>query len=169
MENITNNIKILGYTGEIDDVSKTLKEIDKIKNQCCDVGVIQLLNARAIGGRRHVLHGTIEAIKAFQRNENLANDLGIELCLRISAQRQISKALNVLGLHTGEMDICIVLIDCPDYFEDELNNIFTPDDEVFKPDIEYLSKIYNISDKQNNSMYIEDSLIDKTTSLIVDV
>ncbi|MDD5959666.1 MAG: KEOPS complex subunit Cgi121 [Methanobrevibacter wolinii] len=169
MENITSNIKILGYTGEIDDVSKTLKDIDKIKDQCCDVGVIQLLNAHAIGGRRHVLQGTIEAIKAFQRDENLANDLGIELCLRISAQRQISKALDILGLHTGKMDICIVLINCPDYFEDELNNMFTPNDEVFKPDIEYLSKIYNISDKQNDSIYIEDSLIDKTTSLIVDV
>ncbi|OWT33058.1 hypothetical protein BGI41_04440 [Methanobrevibacter sp. 87.7] len=169
MENITNNIKILGYTGEISDVSKTLKNIDNIKDQCCDIGVIQLLNAHAIGGKRHVLHGTIEAIKAFQRGENLANDLGIELCLRISAQRQISKALEILGLHTGKMDICVVMIDCPDYFEDELNNMFTLNDSVFEPDIKYLSKIYNISDKQNKSMYIEDSLIDKTTSLIVDV
>ena len=76
-----------------------LKDIDKIKDQCCDVGVIQLLNAHAIGGRRHVLQGTIEAIKAFQRDENLANDLGIELCLRTSAQRQISKALDLLNNH----------------------------------------------------------------------
>lgn len=168
LENITDNIKILGYTGTIENVSDTLEEIDKIKNQCCDTGVIQLLDARGVGGKHHVLHGTIQAIKAFQRGENFANDLGIELCIRISAQRQISKALKLLGLHEGKMDICVVMIDCPDYFEDELNNIFTPDDSVFEPDVEYLSKLYNISDKQNESMYIEDSLIDKTSSLIVE-
>lgn len=169
MDNITDNIKILGYTGTIESVSKTLEDINRIKEQCCDGCIIQLLDAKGIGGRRHVLQGTIQAIEAFERGENLANDLGIELCIRISAQRQISKALKILGLHEGNMDICIVMIDCPDYFVDELNEMFSKNDNVFKPDIKYLKDTYNISDKQINSMYIEDILIDKTTSLTVEV
>ena len=169
LDNITDNIKIQGFTSEIDDVSRTLKDIDKLKDQCCDGVVIQLIDAKGIGGKRHVLQGTIQAIKAFQRGTNLANDLGIELCIRISAQRQISKALKVLGLHEGKMDICVVMIDCPDYFVDELNDMFSKNDDVFKPDIEYLKGLYNISDKQFDSMYIEDILIDKTTNLTVEI
>ena len=67
------------------------------------------------------------------------------------------------------MDICIVMIDCPDYFIDQLNDIFDRDDSVFDADIQYLKDLYNISDNQLQSIYMEDLLIDKTTSLIVDV
>ena len=169
MDNITGNIQILGYKGEIKSIPNILDKINKIKDQCCDDCVIQLLDARAIAGKKHVLHGIIQAIEAFNRGTNLANDLGIEICIRISAQRQISKALKFLGLYEGKMDICIVMIDCPDYFIDQLNDIFDRDDGVFDADIQYLKDLYNISDNQLQSIYMEDLLIDKTTSLIVDV
>ncbi len=169
MDNITDNIQILGYKGEIKNIPEVLDNVNKIKDQCCDAGVIQLMDARAVGGKKHVLHGTIQAIQAFNRGTNLANDLGIEICIRISAQRQISKALKVLGLYEGEMDICIVMIDCPDYFVDQLNTMFERNDSVFEEDIQYLKEVYNISDKELESIYMEDLLIDKTTSLIVEV
>ena len=88
-------IKVLGFRGNIDSVSKTLDKINSFKNS--DDEIIQLLNADAIAGLRHVEHGVNQAFLAFRRHENLANDLSVEICLRCSAQRQISKAFEILA------------------------------------------------------------------------
>ena len=162
------NVEILGFTGEIDSIPKTLEQIDNIRNTCCDVGIIQLMNADAIAGKKHLEHGTIHAINAFHRGENLAKDLGIEILIRTSAQRQISKAFDILGLKEGKMNIAVVLIDCPDYFVDELSNIFTRNDAVLEVNESILMNLYDIPQKELNNMHITDILIDKTSRLIVD-
>lgn len=71
-------------------------KINSLKNS--DDEIIQLLNADAIASLRHVEHGVNQAFLAFRRHENLANDLSVEICLRCSAQRQISKLLKFLAL-----------------------------------------------------------------------
>ncbi|MCL2687861.1 MAG: KEOPS complex subunit Cgi121 [Methanobrevibacter sp.] len=164
---IEETIEIAGFKGNINSISDILKRVDSIKSNCCEGCIIQLIDARAIAGKKHILHGIIHGILAFKRNANLANDLGIEICVRTSAQRQISKALDILGLKEGKMDIIVVLINCPDYFIDELSNIFSYDDSVFNPNISVLKSIYNISSEEIAIMEIEDILIDKTSELIV--
>ena len=52
-------IKVLGFKGKIDSVSKTLDKINSLKNS--DDEIIQLLNADAIAGLRHVEHGVNQA------------------------------------------------------------------------------------------------------------
>ena len=162
------NVEILGFKGTIESIPKTLEQVDTIRNDCCDVGIIQLMDADAIAGKRHLEHGTIHAINAFKRGDNLANDLGIEILLRTSAQRQISKAFNILGLKEGEMNIAVVMIDWPDYFIDELSTIFTRDDSVLEADESKLMKIYEIPQKELKTINISDVLIDKTSKLIIE-
>jgi len=166
---IEETIEIAGFKGNINNISDILKKVDSIKSNCCDGCIIQLIDAKAIAGKKHILHGIIHGILAFKRKENLAKDLGIEICVRTSAQRQISKSLNVLGLKEGEMDIVAVLINCPDYFVDELSNIFTRDDSVFTPDVPFLKEVYDISDEELAIFDSEDILIDKTSALIVEL
>ncbi|KZX16252.1 kinase binding protein CGI-121 [Methanobrevibacter cuticularis] len=167
--NIEENIEIAGFKTDIISIQETLETLDKIKNNCCDGCVIQLLNAKGIAGRKHIEHGITHAINAFKRKENLANDLGIEICIRTSAQRQISKALEILGLKEGNMDICVVMINCPDYFLDELSVIFDRDDSVLEKDQLILTELYDISEKELDIFCIEDILIDKTSALIVEM
>lgn len=162
------NVEILGFTGTIESIPKTLEQIDNIRNSCCDVGIIQLMNADAIAGKIHLQHGIIHAMNAFERKGNLANDLGIEILLRTSGQRQISKAFDILGLKEGEMNMAVVMIDCPDYFIDELSCIFTRNDAVLEADESILMNLYNIPEKELKTMHITDILIDKTSKLIVD-
>ena len=162
------NVEILGFTGNIESIPKTLEQVDNIRNSCCDVGIIQLMNADAIAGKEHLMHGTIHAINAFKRGENLAKDLGIEILIRTSAQRQISKAFDILGLKEGEMNIAVVLIDCPDYFVDELSSYFVRNDAVLEADESILKDLYKIPEKELKNMHISDVLIDKTSKLIVD-
>jgi len=166
---INENIEIAGFKANIENIPKILEKVDSIKNNCCDGCTIQLMDAKAIAGKKHLLHGVIQAILSFKRGTNLANDLGIEIVLRISAQRQISKALNLLGLKIGESDIAVVLVNCPDFFIDELANIFNRDDSVFDSDDSYLKELYSISDEELAVFSIEDILIDKTSALIVEL
>ena len=162
------NVEILGFTGEIESIPKTLEQVDKIKDSCCDVGIIQLMNADAIAGKEHLQHGIIHAMNAFKRGDNLAKDLGIEILLRTSGQRQISKAFDILGLKEGNMNIAVVMIDCPDYFVDELSDMFVRNDAVLEADESILKDLYEIPEKELKNIHITDVLIDKTTKLIVE-
>lgn len=158
------NIQIFGFRGHIDSIADTLKQIDSIR---AEGEIIQLLNADAVSSRNHIIHGVNHAFLAFERGENLANDLSVEIVLRCSAQRQISKTFRVLGLQEGDMNLCAVLVNCEDHAAD-LESMFSRDDGVLNPDVEKLKKIYKISDGQLDVMSVDDILIDRITKLIVD-
>ncbi|MDR3223343.1 MAG: KEOPS complex subunit Cgi121 [Methanobrevibacter sp.] len=166
---ILDDVLIAGFKGNIQNINNTLNIVDKIQNSCCDGGIIQLMDAKAIGGVKHLEHGIIHGFNSFENGLNIANDIGIEICLRITATRQISKALDIIGLKKGEMDICAVLINCPDYFLDELSNLFKRDDSVLKEDENILKDIYNISKEELAIYSITDILIDRTTELIIEI
>lgn len=160
------DIKILGFRGNIDSVGKTLDKINNLKNN--DEEIIQLLDADAVAGLRHVEHGVNQAFLAFSRHENLANDLSVEICLRCSAQRQISKAFEILGLKEGKMNLCTILINCSNESVDKLSSMFDRNDDVLIADESKLMKIYDIDENVLANMHIDDIIIDKITKLIVD-
>ena len=158
------NLQIMGFTATIESVKDTLSQVNEIKT---DGEIIQLLNADAIVSKNHIVHGVNQAFLAFERGENLAKDISVEIVLRCSAQRQISKAFNILGLKEGEMNLVAVLINCDDYAS-ELSSIFTVDESVLIADSEKLMKIYKISDVEAQNMSLEDIIIDRITRLTVD-
>ena len=158
------DLNILGLKGQINSVGETLNKINSIKK---DSEIIQLLNADAIAGRRHIEHGVNQAFLAFERGENLANDISVEICLRCSAQRQISKAFDLLGLKEGPMNLCAILIDCDDY-SSQLSSLFNLDDDVLNPDVNVLKEIYGISDDELEIIDVENILINRISKLTVD-
>ena len=160
------NIQIAGFRSNITDFKNLMDAINKLSKNC----TVQLLNADGIAGREHILHSTVHAIKAFERNENIAKDLGLEICVRASAQRQISKALSTLGLKEGEMNICAVSVDCSENIMDELGTILNKrDDNVLEPDEKLLKDIYGISDEElKTASSISNMMIEKTTLLILE-
>ena len=159
------NIQILGFRANIDSVGDVLGKINSIKD---DGEIIQLLNADSVFSKNHIIHGVNQAFLAFERGENLANDLSVEIVLRCSAQRQISKAFKILGLHEGEMNLCAVLIDSKDYTKD-LSLLFTRDDDVLIPNEDKLIETYKISDEELQNMSVEEIIVDRITKLTVDM
>ena len=160
------NIQIAGFKSNITDFGNLMNEINKISKNC----TIQLLNADGIAGHEHILHATIHAIKAFERGENIAKDLGLEICVRASAQRQISKALSILGINEGEMNVCAVAVDCSENIMNELEDILDKrDDNVLKPDTDLLKDIYGISDGEiETASSISNVMVERTTLLILE-
>ena len=160
------NIRIAGFRSNIEDFGKLMINISKVSKNC----TVQLLNADGIAGREHIIHAAVHAIKAFERNENIAKDLGLEICVRASAQRQISKALSILGLKEGKMNICAVAVDCSENIMDELEILLDKrDDSVLNPDEILLKDIYKISEEEIKTVSsISDVMIEKTTLLILE-
>ncbi|MCC7554444.1 MAG: KEOPS complex subunit Cgi121 [Methanobacteriaceae archaeon] len=159
-------LKIYGFTGEINNIEETLKYIkDLNKDHDC---LIQLIDADFIAGKKHIRHGVFQAINSFKRSENIANDLSVEIILRLSAQRQISKAFDILGLKNGKMNLCVIISNCSNEILNALNNNFSRDDDVLSPNILKLKNEYNISDEELAIIDIEDIIIDKITKLNVD-
>ena len=160
------NIQIAGFKSNIHDFGKLMNDINKISKKC----TLQLLNADGIAGYEHILHATTHAIKAFERDENIAKDLGLEICVRASAQRQISKALLILGIKEWEMNICAVAVDCGENIMDELETILDKrDDNVLKPDKTILKEMYNVSDGEiETADSISNVMIERTSLLILE-
>ena len=158
------NVQILGFRASIGSVGETLDKINSIKK---DGEIIQLLDADSIVSKNHVIHGVNQAFLAFERGENLAKDISVEIVLRISAQRQISKAFKMLGLREGQMNLCAVMIGCDDCTS-RMSSLFELDDGVLEPDYDNLIRTYNISKEELERMSVEDIIIDRITKLTVD-
>ena len=163
---MNSNIQIAGFKHNVNNFNDLMDKI-KLINQNCTV---QLLNADGVAGFEHILHATVHAIKAFKRNENIAKDLGIEICVRASAQRQISKALDILGIKEGEMRICVVTVGCNINIMDQLESLLDKRaDEVINSDEKNLKQIYNISDEELETVgSIQKVMIERTSLLILE-
>ncbi|MBR3139714.1 MAG: hypothetical protein IKF11_02460 [Methanobrevibacter sp.] len=159
------NVEILGFRGNIVSINDTLNEVNSFKK---DGEIIQLLNADAIASSKHIIHGVNQAFLAFQRGENLAKDFSVEIVLRCSAQRQISRAFELLGLNEGQMNLCAVLINCESDYRDELSSMFTYDEEVLKSNDDYMVKIFDIGDVELSNFTVEEIILDKISKLTVD-
>ncbi len=81
----------------VDDIPSLLNSINQI-TQLSDESIIQLMDCDYICGTSHINQAMAQAFKAFNERQNFANDRGLEICVRASAQKQISEALKLLGI-----------------------------------------------------------------------
>ncbi len=70
----------------------------------------QLVNADSIASPKHLLFAAIHALTAFHRGTQRASTLAMELLRFAAAQRQISHALNLLGITESTLHLGGVII-----------------------------------------------------------
>jgi KEOPS complex subunit Cgi121 len=165
-DSVNGKVQIAGFRANITNFEDVMKKLKDLNRDC----VVQLMDADGVAGKKHVMHAVTHAENAFARGENIAKDLGLEICVRISAQRQISRALDVLGVREGKMNICAVALGCEGNIMEKLEDILGPrDDEVLKPDEEVLKKIYKVSDMEvETAGSILRVLMERTALLILE-
>ncbi|MHB8604371.1 MAG: KEOPS complex subunit Cgi121 [Thermoplasmatota archaeon] len=92
-------IEIRGYVGDIADLKLLLANVDEISARFkCDV---QLARADRILDRAHLERAASLAERAFSEGRNSANAFGLETLRYAAGERQISKALERLGLRAA--------------------------------------------------------------------
>jgi KEOPS complex subunit Cgi121 len=163
------DIKLAGFESEIVDLQSLMTQIKDICHEMGSGCAIQLLRADGIAGQEHVMQATIQAIKSFERDENIAKDTGLEICVRASAQRQISLALEILGIEEGSLGVCAVALNCEKDVFNRLEKILgSKNDDVLHPDENILKEIYRISDEEiEASGSLKKILIERTALLTV--
>jgi len=107
----------------------------------------QILDGDVVATEKHILH----AINQAKSKEPITNSFWMEILVRASGQRQISNAIEIIGVKTGEgRNVCIV---CPD--EDTLKEILRHiggriDNSVLdlNPEkLERIRKVFNIKEE----------------------
>jgi tRNA threonylcarbamoyladenosine modification (KEOPS) complex Cgi121 subunit len=71
---------------------------------------LQFMRADRIGGREHLHYAARNAVRAFSQDRQRSHTLAVELLLYTSCQRQISKAIKILGLEPGTSDVVLAAL-----------------------------------------------------------
>ena len=102
--------KYIGITGfknvQIEDTKGFL---DGIRRKTKGVSV-QFFNANLIAGPEHLYFAALNALKAFESNMGISKSLAVETLLYASAQRQISKAVELLGIKADSSEVAVLVL-----------------------------------------------------------
>jgi len=71
---------------------------------------IQFFDAKLIASREHLYFAALNALKAFQNRLNISKSLAVETLLYASAQRQITKAVDLLGIKPSSTEVAVLVI-----------------------------------------------------------
>ena len=71
---------------------------------------IQVLDAKFVAGEKHLLFAILNALNAFQQSHNISESLEVEVLLYASGQRQIRKAIDLLGVKPATSEIAVAVI-----------------------------------------------------------
>jgi tRNA threonylcarbamoyladenosine modification (KEOPS) complex Cgi121 subunit len=72
--------------------------------------VIQFFDASCVAGINHLLFSSVNALKALENNTSISKKLAVEILLRASGQRQIKKAISMMGVKLETRSIVLVLL-----------------------------------------------------------
>lgn len=101
-------IEITGFRNvKIDDPEEWVKKAQKDKHN--DVA-FQFFNADLVATWEHLYFAALNALTAFDTERNISRDVVMEMMLYASAQRQIRRAIDFIGVKHGVGNIAVVII-----------------------------------------------------------
>ncbi len=73
---------------------------------------VQFFDADLVATWRHLYFAALNAVAAFKAKRNLSKSLAVETALYASAQRQIKKALSIIGLKPESTTAAVIVVGC---------------------------------------------------------
>jgi len=98
---------VLGFTDvRVNDVTSFMERV-----RCSLMpATVQFLDAERIAGPVHLTFAVLNALQAFNQRRNLSKSLEVEVLLYASGQRQIGKAIEMLGLRRDTTTVALLLL-----------------------------------------------------------
>jgi tRNA threonylcarbamoyladenosine modification (KEOPS) complex Cgi121 subunit len=117
---------------------------------------VQLLNALLIADEVHLLSAAQNAINAQHGKYMLSRSLDVEIIVFASAQRQIGRALDALGVYDGIDNIAVVVVgpdstsvkDAVGEIVKQVGGEVVPPFKATKKRLEQIKRHYQITDKE---------------------
>ena len=101
-------VEITGYRSiEFNEAENFLK---LSRNEPRPDTMIQFFNAQLIATHEHLYFAVLNAMAAFKNQTNLSKNLAMETILYASSQRQIKKAIHLLGIKQDMKNLAAVII-----------------------------------------------------------
>jgi tRNA threonylcarbamoyladenosine modification (KEOPS) complex Cgi121 subunit len=101
-------VKITGFRNvNIGDARELVKSyfVDKQQNVC-----VQFFNAELVATWEHLYFAVLNALLAYRNERNISKTLAMETMIYASTQRQIRKAIALLGVKSDSANIATVII-----------------------------------------------------------
>jgi KEOPS complex subunit Cgi121 len=154
LKEVDKYVGIIGLRVNIDDPHSFLEKLKQLKVEA------QALNADLVAGEEHLFVASLCALKAFKDGFNISQNVPVETLLYASGQRQIRKAIDMLGVKPGTSHVALVLVaNHPDEIERSVENVLNStggvrDDSVLmvtEEKIDALRKVFEISNQEFES------------------
>jgi tRNA threonylcarbamoyladenosine modification (KEOPS) complex Cgi121 subunit len=159
---------------KIEDTEEFLKIINKEK----PLGVeIQFFDASLIATWQHLYFAAINALTAFKNKMNISKSLAMETLLYASAQRQIKKTMEIMGIKPGMSEIAVLIIgEKPAMLKSALQVVLRhinaeQDDAVLglsKRKNELIRKTFGVSEVELKTVMKKNDLENALTSLVIE-
>jgi KEOPS complex subunit Cgi121 len=100
-------VSILGFRDiKLDDADRFLKTV----RVAIRPATIQMVDAKRVAGERHLFFDFINAQKAFKQGGMISEKLEVETLLYASGQRQIARAIEMLGIKPMTSEVATIII-----------------------------------------------------------
>ena len=140
-------IEITGFRIiKIDDAKALIKTAQKDNNH---KAVIQFFNADLVATWEHLYFAALNALLAFDTQRNISRNAAMEMMLYASAQRQIRKAIEFIGVKNGIANVAVALIDSDGCLLDTAVSVIKkrfskePDDSILEISESKMKRILN--------------------------
>ena len=101
-------VEITGFRNlSIEDAEEFVKASRKGAPQS---SYVQFFNAELVATWQHLYFAVLNALLAFKNERNISKSIPMETMLYASAQRQIRKAIDVMGVKCAVVDVAVVII-----------------------------------------------------------
>jgi tRNA threonylcarbamoyladenosine modification (KEOPS) complex Cgi121 subunit len=101
-------VEISGFSDlSVKDAEEFVKAARKELSECMWV---QFFDAGLVASWRHLYFAVLNALLAFKNGRNISKSVAMETMLYASAQRQIRKAIDFMGVKCTVADVAVVII-----------------------------------------------------------
>ncbi len=101
------HITIVGFSNvKLENINTFLEQFRKENKNV----PIQFFDAKKVAGPQHLYFAALNALNAFEKKTNISNILAVEALLYASAQRQITKAVKMLGIKQDSSEVAALIM-----------------------------------------------------------
>jgi tRNA threonylcarbamoyladenosine modification (KEOPS) complex Cgi121 subunit len=167
-------VEITGFRNtKIEDAEKFLKAIRNVQQTAC----VQFFNAELVATWQHLYFAALNAFMAFRNKRNISKNIAMEVMLYASAQRQIRKAIALVGVKPAPANIAALIIgEIPDSVKNVLSAVSKcigtePDEtvlELSKGKMQSIRRAFDISEKELETVMKKNNPEEALVNLVVE-
>jgi KEOPS complex subunit Cgi121 len=91
-------------------ISRAKEFLDKVSREKPAGVEVQFFDARRVATWQHLYFAALNALTAFKNKENISKTLAMETLLYAAAERQITRAVKLVGIGATSSDVAVLII-----------------------------------------------------------